>query len=88
MHRGEKQELATLISTITYLNHFPTVEKIKRDLDRHFGCPWQVIAGESFSFSIDYDNQYLYYLLYGPIAILAYKVGWKLQSLYHHFAYT
>ena len=53
---------------------FVSVEKIKRDLDRTFGCPWQVIAGEAFSFSIDYEQKYLYYLLYGPIAILAYKV--------------
>jgi len=50
-------------------------EKVKRDLDNAFGAPWHVVVGESFDFNIDFDFHFLYYLLYGPIAILAWRVS-------------
>jgi hypothetical protein len=49
-------------------------EKVKRDLDTSFGAPWHVVVGESYDFNIDYDYHYLYFLLYGPVAILAWRV--------------
>lgn len=57
------------------MNRFQAAEKVKRDLDTAFGAPWHVVVGESFDFNIDYDFHFLYYLLYGPIAILAWRVN-------------
>ena len=51
-----------------------SAEKVKRDLDSSFGAPWHVVVGESYDFNIDFDFHYLYYLLYGPVAILAWRV--------------
>ena len=51
-----------------------SAEKVKRDLDSAFGAPWHVVVGESYDFNIDFDFHYLYYLLYGPVAILCWRV--------------
>ena len=52
-----------------------TAEKLKREFDNRFGAPWHVIVGEAYSFNIDYDFHFLYYFLYGPIAILVWRVS-------------
>ena len=54
-----------------------SAEKLKRDFDQRFGAPWNVIVGEAYSFDIDYDFHFLYYFLYGPVAILC----WRVRSL-------
>ena len=60
---------------ISCIYNFVSAEKIKRDCDQMFGFPWNVIVGESFDFDIEYDDEFCYYFFYGPIAVLAYKVG-------------
>ena len=62
-----------------FLNPLFLAEKVKRDLDSSFGAPWHVVVGESFDFNIDFDFHYLYYLLYGPVAILAWRVSKRLK---------
>ena len=54
-----------------------SAEKVKRDLDSAFGAPWHVVVGESYDFNIDFDFHFLYFLLYGPVAILAWRVSWR-----------
>ena len=54
---------------------FSLAEKLKREFDKSFGAPWNVIVGEAFSFNVDYDFHFLYYFLYGPVAILAWRVS-------------
>ena len=62
--------------TLIFLNHcIFTAEKLKREFDNRFGAPWHVIVGEAYSFNIDYDFHFLYYFLYGPIAILVWRVS-------------
>ena len=53
---------------------FFSAERLKRDFDKAFGAPWNVIVGECYSFDIDYDFHFIYYFLYGPVAILAWRV--------------
>ena len=48
---------------------------MKREFDKSFGAPWNVVVGEAFSFNVDYDFHFLYYFLYGPVAILAWRVS-------------
>merc|ERR1712126_237684 len=50
-------------------------ERLKRDFDKAFGAPWNVIVGECYSFDIDYDFHFVFYFLYGPVAILAWRCG-------------
>ena len=57
-----------------YKSYFLLAERLKRDFDKAYGAPWNVIVGESYSFDIDHDSTLLYYLLYGPVAILAWRV--------------
>lgn len=48
-------------------------------MDTTFGPSWQVIIGEDFTFSIDFERFCLVYLFYGNVAILVWKVrrlGW------------
>ena len=52
-----------------------SAEKLKREFDKSFGAPWNVVVGEAFSFNVDYDFHFLYYFLYGPVAILAWRVS-------------
>ena len=52
---------------------FFSAERLKRDFDKAFGAPWNVIVGECYSFDIDYDFHFIYYFLYGPVAILAWR---------------
>ena len=59
---------------IHYLSYL-LAEKLKREFDTRFGAPWHVIVGEAYSFNIDYDFNFLYYFLYGPIAILVWRVS-------------
>ena len=54
---------------------FFSAERLKRDFDKAFGAPWNVIVGECYSFDIDYDFHFIYYFLYGPVAILAWRVS-------------
>ena len=61
---------------------FFSAERLKRDFDKAFGAPWNVIVGECYSFDIDYDFHFIYYFLYGPVAILAWRV-----SLFFYFEY-
>ena len=63
-----------IAKTLTLLL-LPSAEKVKRDLDASFGAPWHVVVGEAYDFNIDYDFHYLYFLLYGPVAILAWRVS-------------
>ena len=56
-----------------YLVHFPA-EKLKRDFDKAFGPPWNVVVGECYTCDIDYDFGFLYQFLYGPVAVLAWRV--------------
>ena len=59
------------LSDVFYIS----AEKLKREFDKVFGAPWNVIVGEAFSFNVDYDFHFLYYFLYGPVAILAWRVS-------------
>ena len=59
---------------------FSLAEKLKREFDKSFGAPWNVICGEAFSFNVDYDFHFLYYFLYGPVAILAWRVSFKKKA--------
>ena len=52
---------------------FPA-EKLKRDFDKAFGPPWNVVVGECYTCDIDYDFGFLYQFLYGPVAVLAWRV--------------
>ena len=63
------------VETILTLLVLSSAEKVKRDLDASFGAPWHVVVGEAYDFNIDYDFHYLYFLLYGPVAILAWRVS-------------
>ena len=58
-----------------------SAERLKRDFDKAFGAPWNVIVGECYSFDIDYDFHFIYYFLYGPVAILA----WRVSFLYFKY---
>ena len=60
---------------------FILAEKLKRDLDKAFGHPWHVVVGESYSFDIEYDSEFFHYFFYGPIAVLAFKVGNCIRKL-------
>ena len=64
---------------------FSLAEKLKREFDKSFGAPWNVICGEAFSFNVDYDFHFLYYFLYGPVAILAWRVSLKKKLLARKF---
>ncbi|QQP52191.1 Dynein light chain, partial [Caligus rogercresseyi] len=59
--------------------------KIKRNLDIAYGPSWQVIIGENFTFNIDYEDQCLFYLILGPVGILAWKCGDMLQCEVNHY---
>ena len=61
-------------------------EKIKAALDTLFTPSWHVIVGEDFSFDIDYEDNFLYYLLYGNHGILAWKCGSMMMSEVNHMA--
>ena len=48
---------------------------IKRRLDVKLGATWHVVAGECYSFDVDYDSEYLIFLIYGSLGIVAWKCG-------------
>ena len=48
---------------------------IKRRLDVKLGPTWHVVAGDCFSFDVDYDSEYLIFLIYGSLGIVAWKCG-------------
>ena len=51
-----------------------SAERVKISLDSMFGPTWHVVIGEEFAFDIDYEENMVYYALYGSHAILAWKV--------------
>jgi hypothetical protein len=53
---------------------------VKKSLDDKFGAPWQVIVGETFSFDVCYDADYLIYTFYGSMGILCWKCGTVLKN--------
>ena len=57
----------------TLISFYSSAERLKRDFDKAFGAPWNVIVGECYSFDIDYDFHFVFYFLYGPVAILAWR---------------
>ena len=48
---------------------------IKRRLDAKFGATWHVVAGEGYSFDVDHESEYLMFLIYGSLGIVAWKCG-------------
>ena len=53
---------------------FFSAENLKRQFDKEFGPPWNVVVGETYTCDIDYDSNFLYQFLYGPVAVLAWRV--------------
>ncbi|XP_034950332.1 dynein light chain 4, axonemal-like [Chelonus insularis] len=72
-----KPEVLELCVTATekYVNnHEHAAKMIKETLDRKFGPPFQVIVGESYGFSIIYQEKTLLYMFTGGnIAILIWR---------------
>ncbi|CAB4054299.1 DNAL4 [Lepeophtheirus salmonis] len=67
------------------VNYWRSAEKIKRNLDKVYGPSWQVIIGENFTFNVDYEDQFLYYIIFGAVGILVWKCGDMLQCEVNHF---
>ena len=63
-----------LFNQTMQMSFYFSAERLKRDFDKAFGAPWNVIVGECYSFDIDYDFHFVFYFLYGPVAILAWRV--------------
>ena len=57
-----------------FLLIFFSAENLKRQFDKEFGPPWNVVVGETYTCDIDYDSNFLYQFLYGPVAVLAWRV--------------
>ena len=53
---------------------------IKSNLDAKLGASWHVIVGAAYSFEIGYESEYVIYLFYGSLGILAWKCGTMLIS--------
>ena len=75
--RESQKIMKTTLETVNHqiATNLNTRHKLKRDFDKAFGAPWNVIVGECYSFDIDYDFHFIYYFLYGPVAILAWRVS-------------
>ena len=56
-----------------FVDYF-SAENLKRQFDKEFGPPWNVVVGETYTCDIDYDSNFLYQFLYGPVAVLAWRV--------------
>ncbi len=55
-------------------------QTVKSRLDDKFGASWQVAVGETYSFDVSYDADFLIYVYYGSLAILAWKCGSVLKN--------
>ena len=48
---------------------------IKCSLDNRLGASWHVIVGATYSFDIGFESEYIIYMFYGSLGILAWKCG-------------
>ena len=53
---------------------------IKKNLDNRLGAAWHVIVGETFAFEVEFESDYLIYVFYGSVGILAWKCGTVLNN--------
>lgn len=56
---------------------------IKKEFDKKYNPTWHCIVGRNFGSYVTHETKHFIYFYLGQVAILLFKSGWKLDTVYH-----